>query len=63
MRPCVNCSDYSSTVPKPRVLITPHISGASDVNRHGGTELLCENLLALLDGGARRNVIDWERGY
>ena len=47
----------------PRVLITPHISGASDENRHGGIELFCENLRALLDGGTLRNVIDWERGY
>lgn len=47
----------------PRVLITPHISGASDVNRHGGIELFCGNLRAWLDGGALRNVIDWERGY
>jgi glyoxylate/hydroxypyruvate reductase A len=47
----------------PRVLITPHISGASDVNRHGGIELFCENLRAWLDGRTLRNVIDWERGY
>lgn len=47
----------------PRVMITPHISGASDVHRHGGIELFCENLRALLDGGTLRNVIDWERGY
>ncbi|HEY1933255.1 MAG TPA: D-2-hydroxyacid dehydrogenase [Acetobacteraceae bacterium] len=47
----------------PRVLITPHISGGSDVNRHGGIDLFCENLRALLDGGTLRNVLDWERGY
>jgi glyoxylate/hydroxypyruvate reductase len=47
----------------PRVLITPHISGASDAGRHGGTELFCENLRAWLDGKPLRNVIDWERGY
>lgn len=47
----------------PRVLITPHISGASDENRHGATELFCENLRAYLDGAPLRNVIDWERGY
>ena len=47
----------------PRVLITPHISGASDVSRHGGVELFCENLRAYLDGAPLRNVIDWQRGY
>jgi len=47
----------------PRVLITPHISGASDEDRHGGMELFRENLRAWLDGKPLKNVIDWERGY
>jgi glyoxylate/hydroxypyruvate reductase A len=47
----------------PRVLITPHISGASDDNRHGGIELFCANLRAWLDARPLRNVIDWQRGY
>jgi phosphoglycerate dehydrogenase-like enzyme len=47
----------------PRVLITPHISGASDQNRHGAIDLFCANLRAFLDGAPLRNVIDWERGY
>jgi glyoxylate/hydroxypyruvate reductase len=47
----------------PRVLITPHVSGASDENRHGAIELFCENLRAYLDGAPLRNVIDWQRGY
>jgi phosphoglycerate dehydrogenase-like enzyme len=47
----------------PRVLITPHISGASDENRHGAIQLFCENMRAYLDGKPLRNVIDWERGY
>jgi phosphoglycerate dehydrogenase-like enzyme len=47
----------------PRVLITPHISGASDENRHGAIELFCENLRAYLDGKPLRNVIDWDVGY
>ena len=47
----------------PRVLITPHISAASDQDRHGGIELFCDNLRAWLDGRPMRNVIDWERGY
>jgi phosphoglycerate dehydrogenase-like enzyme len=46
-----------------RVLITPHISAASDENRHGGIGLFCENLRAYLDGRPLRNVIDWHRGY
>jgi phosphoglycerate dehydrogenase-like enzyme len=47
----------------PRVLITPHISGNSDDNRHGAIDLFCENLRAWLEGRELRNVIDWERGY
>jgi phosphoglycerate dehydrogenase-like enzyme len=47
----------------PRVLITPHISGASDQDRHGGIDLFCENMRAYLDGRPLRNVIDWDRGY
>jgi phosphoglycerate dehydrogenase-like enzyme len=47
----------------PRVLITPHISGASDQNRHGAIDLFCDNLRAYLNGAPLRNVIDWARGY
>jgi phosphoglycerate dehydrogenase-like enzyme len=47
----------------PRVLITPHISGASDRDLHGAIELFRDNLRAYVDGGALQNVIDWERGY
>jgi phosphoglycerate dehydrogenase-like enzyme len=47
----------------PRVLITPHISGGSDENRHGGIDIFCENLRAYLDNRPLANVIDWERGY
>ena len=46
-----------------RVLITPHVSGASDENRHGAIDLFCDNLRAYIDGRPLRNVIDWERGY
>jgi glyoxylate/hydroxypyruvate reductase A len=46
-----------------RVLITPHVSGASDENRHGAIDLFCDNLRALLDARPLKNVIDWERGY
>jgi len=47
----------------PRVLITPHISGASDQNRHGAIDLFCANLRAYVDGAPLRNVVNWERGY
>lgn len=47
----------------PRVLITPHVSGASDQNRHGAIEMFCENLRAYVDGTPLQNVIDWGRGY
>jgi phosphoglycerate dehydrogenase-like enzyme len=47
----------------PRVLITPHISGASDQDRHGAIDLFCTNLRAFIDGSPLENVIDWQRGY
>ena len=47
----------------PRVLITPHVSGAGDAARHGAIALFCENLRAFLDGRALANVVDWARGY
>jgi len=47
----------------PRVLITPHISGNSDEDRHASIDLFRENLRAYIDGGTLQNVIDWERGY
>jgi phosphoglycerate dehydrogenase-like enzyme len=47
----------------PRVLLTPHISGASDESRHGAIALFCENLRAYLDEAPLANVVDWERGY
>ena len=47
----------------PRVMITPHISGASDQNRHGAVALFCENLAAYLTDRPLANVIDWARGY
>jgi glyoxylate/hydroxypyruvate reductase A len=47
----------------PKVLITPHVSGASDDERHGAIDLFCDNLRAYLDDRPLRNVIDWERGY
>jgi phosphoglycerate dehydrogenase-like enzyme len=47
----------------PNVLITPHVSGGSDEDRHRAIELFCDNLRAYLDGRPLRNVIDWARGY
>lgn len=47
----------------PRVIITPHVSGASDQNRHGAIQIFCDNLRAWLDGKPLRNVIDWTLGY
>ena len=46
-----------------RVVITPHISAATDVSEHGGVKLFCENLARYLEGLPLQNVIDWERGY
>ena len=46
-----------------RVLITPHVSAATDVSEHGGMDLFCENLALYLEGAPLKNLIDWERGY
>ena len=48
---------------KSNVLITPHVSGGSDEDRHRAIELFCDNLRAYLAGRPLRNVIDWGRGY
>jgi phosphoglycerate dehydrogenase-like enzyme len=47
----------------PRVVITPHISGMSDENRHGAIDVFCENLQTWLSGNTLRNVVDWNVGY
>lgn len=47
----------------PRVLVTPHISGASDESRHGAIDVFCDNLRAYVDGKPLQNVIDWTLGY
>jgi phosphoglycerate dehydrogenase-like enzyme len=46
-----------------RVLITPHISGGSDMRQHRGIDLFCDNLRAYLDGQPLTNVVDWADGY
>jgi phosphoglycerate dehydrogenase-like enzyme len=46
-----------------RVIITPHVSAATDVSEHGGVNLFCENLIRFLHGQPLENVIDWQRGY
>jgi phosphoglycerate dehydrogenase-like enzyme len=46
-----------------RVIITPHVSAATDVSEHGGVKLFCENLVRYLQGRPLENVIDWQRGY
>ena len=46
-----------------RVVITPHVSGATDVSEHRGVDLFCENLTRYLEGLPLKNIIDWERGY
>ena len=46
-----------------RVLITPHVSGGTDVRQHRGIDLFCDNLRAYLDGRPLTNVVDWTEGY
>lgn len=47
----------------PNVLLTPHISGQSDVPSVERLDLLCDNLRRYLAGEPLRNVVDWTRGY
>ncbi|NKB57532.1 MAG: D-2-hydroxyacid dehydrogenase [Alphaproteobacteria bacterium] len=47
----------------PNILITPHTSGMTDINRHRAIEVLCENMERYLRDEPLRNVIDWEAGY
>ncbi|HAA93583.1 MAG: hypothetical protein CMM48_03515 [Rhodospirillaceae bacterium] len=47
----------------PKILITPHCSGKSDVSLRRHTDVFCKNLRALLDGQPMINRIDWETGY
>ena len=53
----------SSLSDDPRVVLTPHISGAADEPGPRGFDLFLENLRSFLDGKPLRNVIDWDRGY
>jgi phosphoglycerate dehydrogenase-like enzyme len=46
-----------------RVLMTPHISGGTDMPRHQVVELFCDNMRAYLEGRPLVNVIDWAQGY
>ncbi|KAF2634275.1 hypothetical protein P280DRAFT_524261 [Massarina eburnea CBS 473.64] len=47
----------------PNVLITPHISGATDVYAERACQLLRENLRRVRDGGKLINEVDRKRGY
>ena len=47
----------------PKILVTPHVSGASDDERHRAIDLFCDNLARYLAGAPLENVIDWQRGY
>lgn len=47
----------------PRVLVTPHVSGMTDQDQHGGIEIFRDNLRAWIAGEPLRNVIDWSVGY
>ena len=46
-----------------RVLITPHISAASDINTHRGNELFLKNLKRYVASEPLENIIDWDKGY
>ena len=47
----------------PNLLITPHVSGGTDVPTDELLELFYENLARFVDGRELINAIDWARGY
>lgn len=47
----------------PNMVITPHISGRSDVSHAFSADVFCANLRRLLDGETLENLVDWDRGY
>ncbi len=47
----------------PNVIITPHVSGASDREVSLSFELALENLGRYINGGRLLNVVDLKRGY
>lgn len=47
----------------PKILITPHTSGVSDVSQHRGIALFCEYLDDYLHGRPLEKTIDWARAY
>ena len=47
----------------PNMVITPHISGRSDVSHAFSADVFCSNLRRLLDGETLENLVDWDRGY
>ncbi len=47
----------------PNVILTPHVSGNTDVRMHQGIDLFCQNMIRFLSGQELVNLVDWERGY
>ncbi len=47
----------------PNLILTPHVSGGTDIPTNELAELFYENLARFIDGRELLNVIDWERGY
>jgi len=47
----------------PNLILTPHISGGTDIPTNELAELFYENLTRFVNGSELLNVIDWKRGY
>ena len=45
------------------IVITPHISGRSDISHAFSVDVFCNNLRRILNQEDMENVVDWERGY
>jgi len=47
----------------PNIVITPHVSGRSDVNHAYAFDIFRDNVRRMLNGEPLVNLIDWSRGY
>jgi phosphoglycerate dehydrogenase-like enzyme len=45
------------------VIVSPHISGGTEIYNQRAVAIFCDNLRAFLDGDPLRNVVDPDRGY
>lgn len=47
----------------PNVIVTPHISGGTEIYNQRATDIFCDNLRRFLAGSPLSNIVDPSRGY